>query len=102
MFFGKNHFAESIALLFENEKGASRALAFMKSFFPKVIPGLEAVEADGLGDESWGFAGVFFPKAPPGAFYGWRRGNVILLLNISPSTAAAARTVADGVDARAD
>lgn len=102
MFFGKTGFGESIAVLFHDEQGASDALAFMKRLFGQEIPGTKQAPAGGLGDEAWAFAGVFFPDSPPGTFYGWRRGNVLLLLNIAPSTPGSVRPVVDDLDGRAD
>ncbi len=98
MFFGEGHFAESIAILFDDAEGAGKALASLERLFGSDV---SSIDTAGLGEESWGLAGVFFPKAPPGVFYGWRRGNVLLLLNVSPSTSADVRPVADSLDERA-
>lgn len=90
-------YAESLAFLFENGGGASKALAAMHEAFPQVGQGVRDVSDPDLGEESWGVSGVFGPKSPPGYFYMWRDRNVIRAFMLS-----GARSVVTESRARAE
>jgi hypothetical protein len=70
-------FAESLALVFKDSNGASKALAFTRNQ-ATASGGKVAIPAKGLGDEGWGLRGSFFnPRAPLTYFYTWRVGNAV-------------------------
>lgn len=98
-------FSESLALVFDDEDGAQQALDLLEEGQRKLDEGAEDVSAEGLGDDSWGLRGVFFPKAPPTYFYAWRVGNVVQVFAIagSPDSVSEddARASADGLEAKA-
>jgi hypothetical protein len=76
-------YAESLALLFKSATGASSALAALHRTIPQIGRGVKNVAAPDLGQESWGVAGTFAPKSPPGYFYMWRVENVVLAFTMS-------------------
>jgi len=96
-------YAESLAFLFRDAKGASAGLAALHGVFRQLGTGIKDVAAPGLGSESWGVSGVFSPKSPPGYFYMWRADNVVLAFTMSgPSavvTERAARSYAQKLQA---
>ena len=98
-------YAESLAFLFKDPKGASKALAAMHGAIAQVGQGVKDVTAPGLGDESWAVSGVFFPKAPPGCFFVWRKLNLVLAFTMSGSpsvvTESSARSYATKLEGRA-
>lgn len=81
-------FAESIALLFADGSGATKALAFFEQRQRKSGKHVSEVSAAGFGEEGWGLHGTFFPGAPPTYFYGWRRGNAMFVFVIAGSPQA--------------
>jgi hypothetical protein len=76
-------YAESLAFLFRDADGASKAVAALHKQFPQLARGAKEVSSPGLGEESWGVSGVFAPKSPPGYFYTWREGDVVLSFTMS-------------------
>jgi len=104
----KTAYAESIAFLFKDAQGASKALATMHSQIGQLLgqaAALKDVSARRLGQESWGVSGIFFASAPPGYLYVWRRRNLVLFFTASGAktvmTEARARSWAAKLDARA-
>jgi hypothetical protein len=95
-------FAESLALIFKDSNGASKALAFTKKQ-ATASGGKVAISAKGLGDEGWGLRGSFFnPRAPRTYFYTWRVGNAVLSFILSGTvTEKQARGYADRLNSRA-
>jgi hypothetical protein len=76
-------FAETIALLFEDSKTASDALNFLRQLQLLVFTPATEIDGPGLGEESWGVRGKFHGKELT-YIYGWRRGNVVQLMTVSP------------------
>ena len=95
-------YAESFGIVLGDEEDASKALAIFKDRQRREGQRIEAIAADGLGEESWGMRGVFFPGAPPTYFYAWRVGNAMFALALAgkPDTVSEddARALADQVD----
>lgn len=99
-------FSESIALVFDDEDGAQKALEFLETGLRKLDENAEDVPAGGLGDDSWALRGQFFPGAPPTYFYAWRVGNAVQVFGIAGKPASVseddARAFAEKLDARAE
>ena len=81
-------YAESLAFLFNDRDGASKALAALHRAVPQIGQGVKDVAPPKLGEESFGVSGVFGPKSPPGYFYFWRVRNVVLSFTMSGDPAA--------------
>src|SRR5207253_9687549 len=80
-FFGNQTsiaYAQSLAFLFKDSKGASKALAALHDVLTQTPENLKDVKSPGIGDESWAVSSRFFPKAPPGYLFFWRRLNLVL------------------------
>lgn len=99
-------FSESIALVFDDEDGAQKALEFLETGLRKLDKNAEDVPASGLGDDSWALRGQFFPQAPPTYFYGWRIGNAVQVFAIAGKSDSVseddARAFAERLEARAE
>jgi hypothetical protein len=95
-------FAESLALVFKDSGGASKALSFTKAQATRGGKQV-GVSAKGLGEEGWGLRGSFFSaNAPETYFYTWRVGNAVLSLILAGTvTEKQARGYADRLDSRA-
>jgi hypothetical protein len=92
-FFPKSHhahlgFAETIALLFKDPTTASDALDFLRQLQLLVFNPATEIEAPALGQESWGVRGKFRGRDLT-YIYGWRRGNVVQMMTLSPKAPGA-------------
>jgi hypothetical protein len=75
-------FVEALALVFEDEDAAGRALDLLLRFHLDFYAPADEIPAAGLGEESWGVRGEFEPGIPSGIF-ALRTGNVIPLATVS-------------------
>jgi hypothetical protein len=98
-------YAESFGLAMEDPDAASGALAIFKKRQGQMGKGVTSISAAGLGEESWGLRGSFFPGAPPTYFYSWRIGNAMFALALAGKPGAVteqdARALADRMNERA-
>jgi hypothetical protein len=88
-------YAESLAFLFRDEKGAAKALAAMHRAISGVGQNVRDLTAPDLGDESWGMAGTFDQNAPPGFFFVWRDRNLIRAFTMSGANSAITEATAE-------
>ncbi|MEO8424639.1 MAG: hypothetical protein ABI595_12120 [Actinomycetota bacterium] len=93
---------QGITGLFRDAVGADRSLErYVQDLRTRQIPDASEIEADGLGDRSWGLQGVT-PDGSKVLVFAWRVDNVILVVSGSgPLPAVEIRALADLVNARA-
>lgn len=75
-------FANSVVTLFDDTRGASRAMPVWRDFFKASAEGKTKKTSPGLGDEGTGLTGEFFKEDQQMVIYFWRVGNVVFHLRI--------------------
>jgi hypothetical protein len=81
----------SVAALFQDAKGADRALEFLEQRLKEEHPQAAEVGSFNIGDESWGLSGPLFTGARPGftaVYYAWRIGNLVQTFSLTGYRAA--------------
>jgi hypothetical protein len=77
------YFAESVALLFKDPDAAGGGLDLLKQLNSEYFKPAKEIERPQLGEESWGVSGKQQGRYPT-YVYGWRIGDVVQLLTVSP------------------